>query len=635
MKIGNGSFTYKQCAPLFRRQNLILQDDPSFDPDVVYPSLDMIQWNRGLVTLPSQESSSKFSYMTPLGGGSSQASLSSGRHSALINLDIPPSSHSGGSYRINSPFGLHNTTTLGKRKPDQDAMPEFRPFEHDDQDPIEGIGLDFDGDGNLIGIFDDEPELPPLLGHEANKKPLQQADEDAILDIWDQDTNMANGEGVLNIGVAAVLPNTEASAAASAGAKKATNAPTRTSSETTVETVGTVEACAPMRRTRRLKHPNMVDQSIRVSGREYKGWDLNYISNMDASRKRRRGLTPGQARKNARALLYGNGIAHVGIYNGITASASTNGINHPLAAEFSGNSLEARLHGLDQDTLAKETAGKRGRRRKSEEAFGDDGKNITQNHPRAKQRVEEAEEVGRGGDHDNGDGDAGHLMFGDDTAPEIGMHAAPPLEDHHSSSMAPWSRAGSAVPGSSVRGSAQKGKSAPSPLFSRTTGGALHPIERFSDPAEPAHYGQGHATGPSSHIMPDDNFSDAMGPIDFGTANDTQASSQGFDSASHEFLEYTMEKAEEVGFTLAKDPVQTRRWVKFDDLVDPATHAKSVAAQAFLHVLTLKTKNAISVKQDGAGSNKPFGPIYVGVHLPDDDESGGQSESDGFQDELA
>lgn len=85
----------------------------------------------------------------------------------------------------------------------------------------------------------------------------------------------------------------------------------------------------------------------------------------------------------------------------------------------------------------------------------------------------------------------------------------------------------------------------------------------------------------------------------------------GLDPASHEFLQFALEQSKDQNETDASG----RRWVQFDAIAKPGLHSREVAARAFLHVLTLATKGAMPVRQDGAEQAIPFGTISIG--LPD------------------
>ncbi|EGR53055.1 uncharacterized protein TRIREDRAFT_2089 [Trichoderma reesei QM6a] len=537
-----------------KRQNIMLEDDPSFDPLAALPNFDVLRWDKDLVLYPSQGSASNFSQMTPL-GTASQGSSSPRHPPALINLQLPPSSQSAASGRIPSDFG-HLSPLFSKSIHLPDDMGEFQPF---GEDEFPSLGLDFDGEGNLIGLLDTEPELPPL--------PVA-------------------ATPVVGLGLQ------RQQAAETAEAESA-------------------QASARMARSRRPGLNTMLDTSISIPSSVIKDWsNINREHLATKPKQQRTSTTPAQAKKNAVALLYEYGVAHVGAYH------QKAGLFHPLATEFAGISLKARLQGQDPEEVELNEPAKRGRRRKSDEAFEGEQDGGNRN---TRPRTVEGVELGRG-DDPNAHDDT-HIMFDDNSMPEIGMEAAPPMEDRHSSSMMPWSRPGSAVPGSSVRGSAQKPKVAPSPLFNR--GSAVGAIDRHSDPAEPLFGADDFGSQDSSFQM-----GGPVGLLEFDQGNDTQASTQGLDLTSQNFLGYVTEQAEKTGVTHSRDP-RNRRWIDFEELADPSTHTKAIAAQAFLHVLSLATKNVISVHQDGAAAMQPFGTLRIGVKSVNE---GVYAESD---DELA
>ncbi|TFB02129.1 Meiotic recombination protein rec8 [Trichoderma ghanense] len=567
-----------------KRQNIMLEDDPSFDPLAALPNFELLRWDKDLLPYPSQGSASKFSQMTPL-GTASQGSSSPRHPPALINLQLPPSSQSAASGRIPSDFG-NLSPLFGKSIHLPDDMGEFQPFGEDEFPSIAGCGLDFDGEGNLIGLFDAEPELPPLpvaaspvVGLGLQRVPKR-----------NRGSIMEEEENLLEFG-------DDAQQVVEAIQSVEGNQPMEAQQQVAETAEGEIaQASARMARSRRPGLNTMLDTSIALPSSVIRDWSKINRDHVASNLKQpRTTTTPAQAKKNAMALLYEYGVAHVGAYH------QKAGLVHPLASEFAGISLKARLQGQEPDEVEQLEPIKRGRRRKSDEAF--DGEQEGGNRS-TRPRMTEDVELGRGEDH-NAPDDA-HIMFDDNSVPEIGMDAAPPMEDRHSSSMMPWSRPGSAVPGSSVRGSAQKSKVAPSPLFNR--GSALGVIDRHSDPAEPLFGMDDFGSQVSSFQM-----GGPVGPLDFDQGNnDAQASTQGLDLTSQNFLGYVTEQAEKTGVTHSRDP-RNRRWIDFEELADPSTHTKAIAAQAFLHVLSLATKNVISVRQDGAAAMQPFGTLRIGV----------------------
>lgn len=188
--------------------------------------------------------------------------------------------------------------------------------------------------------------------------------------------------------------------------------------------------------------------------------------------------------------------------------------------------------------------------------------------------------------------------MGDETAIELGRDDPNAMGELHSSVMMPWSRGPSVAPGSSIKGSAQKpGHPAPSPLVHQ--GSIAGSIERHSD----IHFGSDDF-GVGAHFP--SGGSEPREGIEFNI--ETQSSEE-IDIGDQKFLGYALTQAEEAP---GETDTQGRRWVDFEDLANPVEHSKQIAAQAFLHVLTLATKNAISVRQE-VENLEPFGKIEVGV----------------------
>lgn len=551
------------------------------------PNFDLLRGgDLGLFGVPSQGSANKYSQLTPR--RPSQSSLSPNSNPALLPLDLS-SSLCARSFRTPSDFG-HRESPLAHRLHDFDAMPEFQPFVDDEPDLFNGTALDFDADGNLIAILDDEPQLPPLPGADLGGMQVFHDSEGAVGEFEEQ-LVLGSREGQV-----IAMGNGVLGGATASGALQATEQPTESYVEASA-TTETEQASAHNQPSRRRKATVMLDQVHYLSRPEIRSWDANYVENMSAGRKRLKTTTPAQARRNALALTYGNRIAGVGLAQDLF------GVAHPLAAQYAGQALYAQLHGLAPSEVDFGTKNKRGRRRKSSEALGEDVWS-EEGRRSVRPRIEEDAELGRGQEQ----GEVDKLVFGDDTAPEMGLDAAAPMEDRHSSSMMPWSRPGSVARG---QGSAQKLPAhSPSPLHGR--GSVLASIERHSDPVEtPARFAGGDFGSADSLI----DFGDDTGALALALGTDAYASSAGLDAASQAFLGYATATAAEKGILLGPDG-EARLWVSFEELASPGTHDKAVAAQAFLHVLSLATKCAVVVHQDGIDDNEPFGAIRVGVPAP-------------------
>ncbi|KAF5019298.1 hypothetical protein F66182_8691 [Fusarium sp. NRRL 66182] len=545
-----------------KSHQITLQDDPTFDPLSSVPKLDLLASVNDLVLLSTQFSTqNNVSQMSPL----TQGSNSSGLCNSLLHLDLPKSAHSVRSCRL--PTDLDHDSPFPSPF-NRDPFDNFHPF-GDDMVPLPGLDLSFDADGNLIELDDLDQQLPPLPGTGAYEEQLriQAANLGA-------DKGNLEGDNVIIMGDEA-LPDAEPFPKRSV-AKKATS-----SAESTSESVETVQARAPARRGRPRKQFQMVDSKDYIPMGEIRNWTINYLHNMQANGKPRPTTTLAQARHNAKAFLFDNGLAGIG--------------RTPTGVE------------PEQSPEPKS----RGRRRVSAEAFGNEqkeGRNV-------RQKMDDADEFGRG--HDD---DMGAIMFGEDLAPEMGMEAAKGLEDRHSSSMAPWSRPPSVAPGSSIRGqgSVHKRHPAPSPLHAR--GSAVRSIERWSDiPGLPHGSDDLAMLHSQDSSMNDQGF---MEGLDFPNNNDMQDSSHVLDASALEFLGYATARAQAKGYTRSRDRVD-RRWVNFntltDELNDPSS-AKKFVSEAFMHVLILATKNSIAVEQDGIADKKPFGTIRIGLTLPQQDD---------------
>jgi hypothetical protein len=457
----------------------------------------------------------------------------------FFGLDLPASSKSGGSYRIPSDLVGHSSF-LAKETGTADTMGEFRPFEMDDDfHPLNDIGLDFDADGNVIGLIglDEEPELPPLpLPQDSHAKNLQHL-QAALADNPEQDIFGTGDEGVLIMGED-VLPDADGFVT-----RPAAKGSERTYTQST-ETTETEQAVAPLRRTRVQKHKNMLDPRINLRMTDLKEHEKKYPVIMAASLKERAKITTAQAKKNALGFLFGQGIARVG------SMQEQSGISHPLADDFSGIHLLANLQGVPVETLQGLLPRPRGRRRKVSEVVEEEA---GEQDRRVRQRVDKGQEVGR----DAGIAQEGQFMLGDDSIPEIGMEAQAAMEDRHSSSMMPWSRAGSVAPGSSVRGhgSVREGLQAHSPLF----GSAAKSQHKHHD-APPS-------MGPDYvGFLPsqDSSMNYAASNNDFNSGSDdnSQAQSGWLDLASQDFLGYATDQANKTGTTRDGDS-SGLRWIEF------------------------------------------------------------------------
>ena len=530
----------------------------------------------------SQESAGKYSQMSPP-ASLVPSSGNSSRRSSFLGIDLPSSSHSLGTYQLPADRG-HYSPPAPKNIHDSEAGREFRALSADDPGPLASINLEFDGDGNLVTVIETESELPLLLADDGPVTPMNARGIPPVDTQIRMDVQPAGQDALY-------FPDIEQPNSPALPLEAARGHPVSGEATKTPE-VGRAEMTAPRRGRAKLQDiVQMTDTRLWIPRSEFRDWTIKYAENMRALHDRSRQTSWRKAKKNALAYLWMNGLADVGSWG------HRHGVVHPLADDFSGTAFKAHLLGL----MAEDIQGleeSRGRRRRSEEAFGDNEQAAQQRNIR--QRTEEPE-LGLGdlemGDH--------QPLFGDESVPEVGREGPADIPDHNSSSAMPWSRHGSVAPGSSVKapGSAQKAMPAPSPLHERRS--LLPSIERHSDPLE-APLGIDIASQQSSFDLGPGGYPDF--------ADDGDASLiESLDTPSQQFLGYIKDQGGNPELS-GDSETEVRRWVVFEDLAIPNTHSRTVAAQAFLHILSLATKNAISVHQEGLDTATPFGTLRVSVN---------------------
>ncbi|KAF4124476.1 N terminus of Rad21 / Rec8 like protein [Geosmithia morbida] len=565
------------------------KNDPNFDIMSSLPRLDphSLDLTKDPIFDRGSQSSTQdiISQLTPL--TSSQPSSAS--ISANFSIDLPDdTSPSNASYCLPSDLGGPSPSCgrpmAGSRHKDALCGGD------NDVEPLGGLGLDIDGDGNLIGVLDssdnnhhrqsDLPSLPGTDGGGDDDGDEARVFHEQFRDAGEPSRPFRHHHSDVLIMGGSPLPDADALPHPVQRSSPPLAPQSSSSSGEDVTTAAALQRRGRRRGRGRRHVGTMMDPEIHIRHDEFRSWTENYVANMEALTPRSGQTLTSQARRNAYTLMYGNGIANVGA----TLSGGA-GTTHPLAEMFAGQDLIANL--LDAETGDPQRRNVRPRHDNDGNADG---------------------ELGRGQD------DVIHLDH-DEEQGEIGVGPMVPLEDGHSSTVMPWSRAPSAVPGSSVRGSAGKHRQprnhpsssagGPSPLPpDRTT---LLSIERYSDApvGMPSDYGDGD----------DDGGSGAGFPPSSSDAQDDDR----LDASGRRFLGYLVQLAEEelasasVSVGSAADP--HTRWVSFVKIADPETHTRHVAAQAFLHVLTLATRNVISVRQDVMDGSTPFGHVRIGVSL--------------------
>ncbi|KAH6689476.1 Rec8 like protein-domain-containing protein [Plectosphaerella plurivora] len=593
-----------------RRDQNILPDDPNFIPEVELPPFDFdIDGKNG--NKESQASSRMvYSQLSP-----SDLVSSAGRDG--VAMDFGDFSQSEG-----GPESVFFPTPIKSKMPYRNInLPESRVDVVQDMDHLDDsfteLDMEIAPDGTVLG-FTDDMELPrlPFPAQEMGAIPAAELE---VLDdpakIPDQDPAKLpdndpifgdDGDVVMVMGddLPAALPKE-----------------TRPSPESTKtpELSTDSEQEAPVRhRAARRRVVKIIDEgtATNYASEELAEWRTNYVQRQEeqAALKWPPKVTKKQAQANAYNMLFGNGLFGIGRPNGIE------GFKHPLAELFAGDALLAAVYDLPQNEISDSDSGSgsssgRGNRRSAYDAFEEE--DATEESRRVRPRIDDSAPKSDVGAQQStlAEADDGMIIFDDqDVQPEGAREQEGRLDDRMSSSIMPWARTPSVHRPSSVIGSKQN-----APGSRQATGSPknidFQPIDRYSDgPGAPtSELGFGHL--PSMHS----DFEE-FGPAALVTtqqAEDSQWMHSALDAASNEFLGYVEEQAKRTGGLLEGEE-DGRLWIEFGELAVPGQHSKIVAAQAFLHVLTLATKNVIKVDQD-LENNEPFGTIHVGAIVRESD----------------
>ncbi|KAI1741855.1 Rec8 like protein-domain-containing protein [Xylaria scruposa] len=556
-----------------RRENILIENDPAFDPKMPLPKFDL-----ETLTISTHFCSQKTSSQMSPQSSQISASQSPGQGFA-IQLDIDHSSSSG---HPGSPFGLEGLSSA--QKPDDEPL-----IFHQDDD-VFGMqgdwGLEIDENGNIIEsaeppVANEEPQLPPLphtqWGDDIPAN-VAQFDEQRV---FDNQGDIAMQENPLQD----VEPFPES---------RMHGAWQDDEQQTVRQALG------------RRKRTFQRDEETQLSRNVLRDWQSRYP---ELCADRAKGsVSSTRAKRNAMLLTFGLGIGNIGHSIGVP------GLVHPLAVEYSGDVLFTTMTGIEVEEP-------RGRRRTASEAIEDDKQ---QNERRVRPRImkdEKANEQARAAHEDD-------IMNLDDPfdgiIQEVGREAEHPMSDHLSSTLLPWNRGSSAVPGSSARASrlVQQGRDLSSPLGKR---GDPQDIVRYSDDAPMGGFGSDGIFG-GGFGSADSSF-DGMQAPDLNskiyglevqlTAQEIQAQNDRLfaqlDTEGYNFMNFIQDAVNQDGERRRDEDFDMNcKWLAFDDLFVPRVTPRSTAAQAFYHTLCLVTKDKIRVEQDEAGQ-KPFGAIWIGT----------------------
>lgn len=492
------------------------------------------------------------------------------------------------------------------------------------------LGLDFEVEGNFVdnaaiqggGRAASVHTPAPVLRD--GVLPDSNADQDVVmyddepLPVYQDDVDMQDAEPFAPRTAAQAEPNDPASA-------QANQAQSQTSSST---------ASAPAVRTR-VPKPLPQDQQLELHNADLQTWDRDYLATQSqAAKQKLNNKTLTLARKNADFWVLQNSIGGLGAaYQGLEARH----VPEPLRI-FSGTALLQALTGIQMSIAGTK-------------------------HPRAIDADEEddqrrvrtrsvSHEVGRAGDDNSGFSTG----FADDDIVdtiEQGRDAPTPLPDVHSSAHAlPWNHAAPAS-----RGSSHTAFVPPYPIFgpgaagqsSSVAGGGGFSIRgRRTVSASPL-VGRGIAAPTATDDMEllhsDTHFAAAFPAASASAEPEAAAQHPSFDlfgpaalvstqlASTTPFLSATLttESANFLAFVKAAiseakaakettieaiasvldvegTEAEEDEAVEFEVLLKPEENSRVVAAQGFLHVLTLVTKGLLAAEQERA-----FGGIELRV----------------------
>lgn len=573
----------------------MLGDDPSFVLELNLPPLDFDDSGELVITGFAFSQGSGFSSQhSPL-----DHSSISFDNAPFINLDIRRSSS-------------QRSATLAplldgeNRALNDDSLFPMALGEEENL-PFAEFPIRIDADGNLV----EEPELPahPLQafksGDATQEDPVevQFPDDDGVMILDDEEAQVMFGGNEASLPIQDPAQQTVRQ-----------NNEFQLPSYEPLSSDPVQKEPQPLRRQRKAKTLGP-DAATQIGRSDFKAWTETYLARTQKGNNAHQQATGAQARKNAYNLVFGTGLGEVGLFHSVP------GLHHELAVFFAGDGLEDivlgdTLAGIGQGTgedFDKDNDGT-GRRRSASVAFGSEDEAEGEGARRVRPRGDGAQDHPDGHSQRNAqiDDDDAMMVFGNDQdlLPEVGReHAGTALSDHRRSSNAPWNLPSSVRSGKHV----EAGRNAveQSPLISR---GSILPSDvRFSDVGLPALGSDGFAPfqNDGAHDLSSfEEFGVAAG-VSTQEANTSQFMREALDREGRNFLGFVEHVAANHGEQDARD--ENLRWVEFDGLFDARDKTRVVVAQAFLHVLTLATKNQILVKQTGVEEQEPFGTISIGV----------------------
>lgn len=589
----------------------MILDDPAFMPDFALPPLDFAGFENAL-----NESQNSLLESQRSRSGSDLSSQNN-----QLEIQIPSSLVKGTPYQLPAtPFG-----SSAHKTPSGFGM-DSNSYDDEGQGLLDELDFEFDADGGMVE-GDAEERARRRTGGVRNYGGLGRVESDSAASArvrQEHDDAFAGRLGGLGLGDdngfvvqmddGLVLPDADAFWSVPKGKPEASDLLTSKLSRVPTE----VPVPAKKRKMAALKKAITDSDAINYRNADFKDWQEYYAANMVAKTNEKIALrVRNNAKANADAFLWGNGIGGIGRILG----SVENGATHPLAI-FCGDALRELMTG---EPIVSPKRKRRDSVASTVEAEGDIRKRA------------------HGDDSDpqlaRGDDGVGMPVFGEDDAmplddptAEIGREAMSPLAEHQSSAM-PWNistslnsfRAGSSslprgrtqIRGSSVMGKPGPGSrvSAQSPLVGR--GRLLSDFEDVAGSPSPPERGREiYTSGDAMALVGDDEF-DMYGPgaaVDTQTAGNTQWLAEALETESYNFLEFVKNTATEIEIDEVMRHPGDKTWVGFEKMFPTGRSTnKVVAAQAFYHVLSLATKNLLGVNQEGGDVDSQVELFVKGV----------------------
>ncbi|KAM0124180.1 hypothetical protein ACHAP3_010548 [Botrytis cinerea] len=608
---------------------LMLMDDPAFDPNLPLPEL-ILDHNFDIDAHQSQNRDSQVSLSIHSQHGRS-SSISSSQGASIMGLNISSSlSADGYQLPLHDPFMKSSALKSGTQRDGFDD--EAILFEDNDLFEIDQNGEIRDltaqdiaarraANTSVAPRFGSDSAASARVGKENDDARLQAGDNGRIYD-EDGDLNIVFGDDDGR----SMLPNAEPFEAFMSGALPVP-LPGREQSLSQPEDSSSESAAAPSRPGKsKTKKQLPIDQTQELKNSVLSIWQREYVDTQDSLRAAKLAAKSNTlAKQNALMFVIGNGLNGAGIGIGSTK------LPGPLSM-FSGDVLLAKITGRVSSSAKRQ-------------AELEDEDNV----PNKRLRHFSDEGIPR---DFRGDDDfviqVDDEPFGTPIEVEMGRDAAEGLAEYPSSAMMPWNlsasqraRSSSLRHASSLR-LGSRGVSA-SPLVGR---GSILPgggeLEKFSSQQDVIMYGRSDdvSTNLDEESIDGTNLGaferavrestrestrefEMFGPaanVDTQTAGQSQWARDVMDTESENFLEFVRlsiaEKYDDEEDLFYENGQLRDKKVGFEDLFNPATNSEVVAAQAFLHILSLATKGKIWVDQDDGesvdvGGNGLGGEIWL------------------------